>query len=590
MGGAILLCAWGFVIYAPGLRGSFHLDDFTSIVQNRYIRIGGLEPHSLFRAAFQDFRQNRPLTNLSFALNYYANQGNPFGYHLVNFCILLFSGLGLWLLLRKFFLRLGFPDSRSGLASWIGALAWTSHPANIQAITYITQRSAALAGGFSLWCLYFYHLALEHKRRRWIFHLGWVFFCLLALLSKETALTLPVMLLAYKIYFFDELPSGWLKRNWKWILLLAVFYMLAAGFMLRPGLRGNIFGYSAAPFTRLQKFLSGPRAFFWYAALVLFPLPAHLSLSHDFRASTGFFSPWSTSFSWLALLLMIALAIIRGRRSRLFSFAVIWYLGSLLVEAMPLPIDLVNEHRLFLAMLAVIIFPVAAPVLKFKKSWPALALALIIILSLGFFSRQRNRVWLNEESLWRDVAQKSPAVARWWSNYCGALIEAGKLNQAGAGCNIAVKLDPKQAGARANLGIVFFQAGDYLGAEEEFEEAIVLDPQFSLAYFDLGLVKIAQKEMEAAKKYLAEAEQAGSPDAVLYFNLGQVYEKLGEPEKAMRVLQRAVVLRPEWSEPRLKLAEALLGQGRCREAVELIRGSPVPDPRFEQILRSCGAR
>ena len=588
--GAILLGAFAWVIYAPGFKGSFHLDDFTSIVQNRYIRIDGLAPATLFRAAFQDFRQNRPLTNLSFALNYYAGRLHPSSYHLVNFCILLFSGLGLWLWLCRLFARLGFPDSRSMLTGWLGAMAWIAHPLNVQAVTYITQRGAALAGGFSLWCIYFYHLALEDYRRRWLFHLGWIFFCLLALLSKETALVLPAIVLAYKIYFFDEPGPGWLKRNWKWLALLAVFYLAAAGFLLRPGIRGRIFEYSAVPFSGVEKFLSGPRTFFWYLALTLFPFPSRLSLSHDFPVSSGLFSPLSTFLSWLALLCALFLVFIRGRLSRMFSFAVIWFLGWLLVEAMPLPIDLVNEHRLYLAMLAVMLWPIATPVLLLKKPWPAVAAAVIVICSLGFFSRQRNQVWLDELSLWMDVTQKSPGVGRWWSNYCGALLEAGKLEKAGAACRVAVGLDPRHAGVHINLGNIFFQLGDYSRAGKEYEEALGLEPQSALAYFDLALVRIAQQDLTAAGKLMAEAERVGSPDAVLYFNLGQVYEKLEEPANAMRVLQRAVALRPEWSEPRLKLAGTLLGQGRCREAVELVRGSPVPDPRFEQILRGCGAR
>ena len=97
----ILLAGFALVIYLPSFKAPFHMDDLTSIAQNRYIRISSLNPRSLWEASFQDYRQNRPLTNLSFALNYYFNQVNPFGYHLVNFCIFILTAFGVWLLGRQ---------------------------------------------------------------------------------------------------------------------------------------------------------------------------------------------------------------------------------------------------------------------------------------------------------------------------------------------------------------------------------------------------------------------------------------------------------------------------------------------------------
>jgi len=82
---AIILLLISIISYWESFQSPFQFDDIESIVKNHYIRITDLGASSLFHAAFQDFRHNRPLTNLTLALNFYLNQLNPFGYHLVNF-------------------------------------------------------------------------------------------------------------------------------------------------------------------------------------------------------------------------------------------------------------------------------------------------------------------------------------------------------------------------------------------------------------------------------------------------------------------------------------------------------------------------
>ena len=139
-------------------------------MKNQYVHILDLKPATLFRAAFQDFQQNRPLSNLSLALNFYFGQLNPFGYHVVNFIFFCLTALGIWLLLARLFVRLGFDPARSELAAWLSALLWTSHPLNTQAVTYIVQRHASFAGAFSIWSIYFFHLGLEAKKRRALFY------------------------------------------------------------------------------------------------------------------------------------------------------------------------------------------------------------------------------------------------------------------------------------------------------------------------------------------------------------------------------------------------------------------------------------
>jgi tetratricopeptide (TPR) repeat protein len=267
----------------------------------------------------------------------------------------------------------------------------------------------------------------------------------------------------------------------------------------------------------------------------------------------------------------------------------IFYFAQLLIEAMPLPIDLVNEHRLYLAMLSIIMPVVGLVILKPKKIRMLLVSWILIAAFFGFFTWQRNRAWGSEIGLWKDVVSKSPAVARWWNYYCASLIDQGEAAKARPACEVAVRLDPGLADAHQNMGVILFQQGDYSEAAKELEEATRINPKYTLAWFNLGLVTIAQGDLAGAKKYFKKVEELGSRDAAVYFNLGLIYEKTGDDADALRLFKTALALRPEWIEPRLELAHAFTNNGMCKEAVDIIKSSPANDPRFQQVIDQCRA-
>jgi len=588
-----LLFIIALLVYGPSFKVPFLFDDRLSIVQNQYIRITSLGARPLFYAAFQDFKQNRPLTNLSLALNYYFNRENPRGYHLVNFFFFLLTAFGIWQVLGKIFSRLGYDPLRGALAAWLSALVWTVHPLNIQAVTYIVQRHTSIAGAFSVWSIYFYQLGLERKSWSWVFLLGSGLCCALALLSKETALTLPAIILAYRLYFFDGLKPGWFGRNWKWILALAIFYLATAGVALRPSmLEALSSGFKKFPFTPWQRLLTEPRVLLWYLMITVFPLPRFLAVEHDFTASTSFFHPLSTASSFLILIMALVGMILQARGRKLFSFLALWFFGQVLVEALPLPIDLAFEHRLYLASLSIIVPAVSWPVLRWEKFRPALVCIIMVAVFFVVFSFQRNRVWLSEESLWRDAVKKSPGYDRPWYNYCTALGEAGKCRTAIPSCQKAISLGPGYYKPHHNLGLCYFKTGNFALAEKELLDAAGLCPEreCSATYFNLALFySVIREHQKAVKWHLADlAVEPGNAKAHYYLALN--YRILNEDDKYLGELQEALARDPNLSDARLELAGALLRKAQCAAAVQLLRSAPAPDPRFVEIISYCQGR
>ena len=178
---------------------------------------------------------------------------------------------------------------RAKFAAWLAALVWALHPVNVMAVTYITQRHSSFAGMFSIWSIYFCHLGGGKTEAIAGYFLPCAgLFCLLALLSKETAATLPAIIFAYKIYFFDGLKPGFFRNNWKWLLVLLIFYVLAASVMLRPAmLEKTISELNKTPISAGHRLLTQARVLAWYPLLVLFPFPQFLTLLHNFDPSAS---------------------------------------------------------------------------------------------------------------------------------------------------------------------------------------------------------------------------------------------------------------------------------------------------------------
>src|SRR5262245_15774155 len=72
------------VLYVNILHAPFFFDDINNIRQNGHIRLTTLSADGLFKAAFYSNAPNRPVANISFALNYYVHQYRVRGYHIVN--------------------------------------------------------------------------------------------------------------------------------------------------------------------------------------------------------------------------------------------------------------------------------------------------------------------------------------------------------------------------------------------------------------------------------------------------------------------------------------------------------------------------
>ncbi|OGP57487.1 MAG: hypothetical protein A2V67_06625 [Deltaproteobacteria bacterium RBG_13_61_14] len=599
------LCALGIIAYANSFSVPFHFDDQTHITENPYLhQMSALRPAALLRAMVQDGRQNRPFSNLSFGLDYYFHGESVWGYHLVNLLLHLFAALMAFLALRLTFRRAGLPENRRDLAALAAIAVWTVHPLQTQAVTYIVQRQTVMASAFLLATLAAYVAGREagSRARKYPLYTAALVAMILAAGSKETALVTPALLLLYEIYFFQNSsfglrraqPSGFLRRHPLQVAVAVIILSSLSILYLRPEMWAKIaLGYQDYSFTLPERLLTEPRVLFDYIGLILLPLPSRLSLEHAPVLSSSLVHPWTTLPAILAWIGLIAAAFRFARLRPLLSFALLWFLGNLFLESSFLPLDLMNEHRLYLPSLAVIVPLAAAPILYTRRRrWPLAGLGLIVIFLL-LATITRNRVWQSPRRLWTDAIEKAPGVARAWTNLCAVQVAEADYSAALAGCRRAVAIDPRIAEPHNYLGIAYYQLRDPERGEQEFQKAIALNPDFDLALFNLAELYRKQAEPEQAIAAFLRTLAVNPDNDRAHLHLGHLYLLQNQPRLAIPHYQEVVRLRPRWPRAYSYLAQAYLDAGDCaaarQEAERGLRLDPA-QPDLESIRQQCVPR
>ncbi len=341
-------------IYMGSLSGPFVFDDEQNITENSHIRLTRLSPEGIYAAAFNSPLPHRPVANVSFALNYFFNGYNVVGYRFVNILIHIVNGYLVYLLAR-FTLRtpaLRSYREQAGAIACGTAILWLVHPLHTQSVAYIVQRMTSLSTLFYLLALVCYadaRLSTTATRRHILLALCAVS-GLLALGTKEIAATLPVFIFLYEWFFFQELKPAWLRRHLPALagvcVAFGVIVLIFSGFE-NPVER--IFApYAGGGITVWQRVMTQFRVVVIYLSLLFWPNPARLNLDHDVAISQALFDPATTLFSLLFLAALFATAVLIARREPLASFAILWFLGNLVIESSVIRLELMFDHRTYL--------------------------------------------------------------------------------------------------------------------------------------------------------------------------------------------------------------------------------------------------
>ena len=549
---AFLLIGLGLLIYANSFKVPFQFDDKVVIIENKSIHDLADLPATI--QAILDFQPSRLVTLVTFAVNYYFHRLDVFGYHCVNLAVHVLAAFAVWWL-GELLLRLSMPGGKkkkvpaASSGEWrqhvpfVAALVFLAHPVNTQAVTYITQRAESLAALFYVVtiCLFIKGRSADKKRAPGFFA-GAVISGVLAMFSKETAISLPLMVLLIEFFFFRREKAVLPVVSWKLavaallalMIVPAVFRFDVAGIVVSSHQSqshlGDVLSLSTYLLTQLRVLVTFLRLVF---------VPVNLNLDHDYVMSHTLFEP-ATFLSFVVLAGLLWAAWRWRERHPMLAFAVGWFFLALSSNLIPRS-HVIFEHKLYLA-LAGLLPALCLGLYGLIPNRRAFAIALGLVLALfSYLTVERNQVWGSPISLWEDVVRKSPNKGRAHLSLGAAYSTAGQYEAGLRHLTQATTMmsDPYVYTSR---GAAYVLQKDDVRALADFNQAITLDPGFVEAYLIRGELYARRKEYRLAAVDFNTAIELYPQRSLGYKMRGRLNEKLGRYDFALSDYNRAITL------------------------------------------------
>lgn len=448
----LLLVAIGMtlLVYWNGLNGPFLFDDHVHISQNRWVKIQSLDLHSLTQAwnsSFSAFPSNRPLSQLTFGINHAIAGLDPKAFKAVNLAIHLINGVLVYL-----FVRLGFTALTGRAPSSTGekllpvavAAVWLLHPMHVSTVLYAVQRMTQLSTLSLLLALLVYlhgrvRIAADRPGRLWMLSAAPI--ALLGFLAKENTVLLPLLLLAVELTLLQNLPrapgKGFVRAVH--VLYIGVPLIVGAGYLLTHS--SGLLDYSGRPFTFEERVLTQPRILWLYLQWLLIPDIAAFGLFHDdIPISTGWLKPATTLVATIAWPVTLLAAFVYRRRAPVIAFAVFFYLACHALESTIFPLEMVFEHRNYLASvgpLALLGYLIVVYSRRLQLRSAALILGALLLVSYAVVTFLRVDNWSSYRQFVIASTDHHPASQR--TNFMAAQYLIAAVAEAGPNASTLVE-------------------------------------------------------------------------------------------------------------------------------------------------------
>lgn len=601
----LLLFLLLFVSYFNSFNGTWIFDDFANIVENERVHLTSLDWENIKDTFYgiQSHTISRPLSYLSFGLNYYFHQLDVFGYHLINFIIHCITTLFLYLFIfHVLYLPIlkGQFTNRAGSIALLSATLWAISPIQVTAVTVIVQRMAAMAGMFFIMAMFFYLMGRVTpglwKKIKWFslcFLSG-----LLALASKENAVMLPIILYLFDILLIQGVSRTNIKRHLIIICIPLGILLILAFVLSTPSSFLSSAAYANREFTLTERLLTQPRVLLFYLSLMIYPVIERFTLIYDIPISTSLLSPWTTLPAILFWAAWIGTGIYLTRKRPLISFCLLFFIINHIIESSFIALELVFEHRNYIPSM-MLFFLASVGIIAFirdfsKKRLPAILAAMLFcffIAAQGHSVFQRNFYFENAFYLWSDNAEKYPGLSRVHTNLGQAYDNMGLFEDGRKSYLAAIKANlysrrDLRAVPLNNLGNYYIRTGNPGRAVELYKQALVIDPQYLAAKRGMSVALIILGEFGRARLFLEQTLASGRVDPIFrelyslvllkqgdYSNavnqaskvlntpliinkvLGEAYTRLGQYDRAHRFWLAYANDHPDELEPFLALAQ-----------------------------------
>jgi len=570
---ALFLVAICFLFYHNTFDNGFVYDDHDQIINNPWIRDFRNIP-TIFSSGVWSFREfggsagiyYRPFMHLFFSIEYHFFQSDPSEYHMINVCLHALNAVVVFMFLRLLLSAVlkESQKTRTDVVAFFAAIIFAVHPINSEVVNWISAIPELTFSLFSLLAFYCY-IKAEHDKKNYFFSL--LFFSL-GLLCKETALTLPAMLLAYdlikgihKKYKIFKRIALWVAANYPFFII-SILYLILRERVLNEGIHHGSLHYEYI----FLVFAWGVEIFLKNIGEILFPYNQGINPVYHMDDFFLFYLVFACISLFFCLYLTTPIRKLfftvsqETRRLVLLSFALFAIPLLPALNYIALPYYVLDERYLYLSsigfslLLAFFLLKIADFV-KNKPLTTGIFFALIAILGVSSYVTvtRRNTQWKNDLSLFSDAVSKNSDSPLAQANLAGVYCDLGNVDECKAhyesACNLSsnFKKDTyekclKTSDYNSSVGMAYFQHNDFDNAIKYYELALdsnVLKPKI---YNNLGSAYYAKRDFTSAEKYFLQSATISPNSPSVFKKLGALYCGEHNLSQADRYFSKALEL------------------------------------------------
>ncbi|MEK7845574.1 MAG: tetratricopeptide repeat protein, partial [Nitrospinota bacterium] len=418
----------------------------------------------------------------------------------------------------------------------------------------------------------------------WLILLGLFGFGTLAILTKENSVLLPLFMLALEFTLFQkEFPwSSWKKLSprTKGIMVSISTIILAAAFIwflhyVQPS-------YALRNFTMVERLLTESRVLFFYLFLILIPRIDQFALYHDdIPLSTSIITPWTTLPAVLGIVALLAVAIAYRKKYPLLSLGILWFFIGHALESTFLGLELIHEHRNYLASLGVwmVVLHLILQVqqLGAKKLWMVLPLFAVVFAAV---TAMRSSQWSNIYALAYYEAAHHPNSAD-AQNFLGVALGINRHYDAALeSFRRASELRPTEALYLINMTVVAARIGIPLSQKEQTDtiQSIIANPSSGSTFSALLNISSCLQDTCSSLQptiidwtnQLIEKNQNKGDKSLYYYILGIALSGQGRLDEAITALQHSYQMDKKYLHPLIKVIKIYISQNDARKAEEFL--------------------
>ena len=488
-----------FLYYHTSSFDFIYLDD-GSLIANKTDRMDSLSKikNFILEPVFDENASKfyRPVLNLSFLIDTVICGGESGFYHFSNVLMHIAAVFLLLLLLREL--------KCHDMFALAACLLFAAHPALTSAVAWIPGRNDLLLAIFTFPAMIFFIRSLKTKKTR-DFLLSAVFF-ILALLTKETAVVIPVIFASY-VFFYDKIKqldkksaAGIAAAVAVPILIYIVFRFIT---LSQSSSELNALGM-------ITRAINSSAVNIWYFGIIFLTEKIVLFPQMDLHAE-------NLIRGFIPLLLLSGACVVfkKNINFKHIFFGLVWF-ALFMLPTYAMAANIYYTHRLYMpaAGIIIILLEIISAVYKtYPKTKTAMFAGFaIILIFMSVTAYKQSLYYEDRKSFWFKAYEEKPSSSR------------------------------------VNLGMskYYFDINDYDKSEEFAFNAVnnARSRNASILTSQLGLIYFKKNELDKAEEFYKKALAASKYYEHSYTGLSSVYESKGDMGKAVAIINEGLSIMP----------------------------------------------